>query len=157
MKKISIICSLIICLTFILSCNLTAFAADNYEIKEVSSTSLGDNVSVVNPRSSSEPRTGWNLATKGKYSFSGKSYNTGLYTNYYFTGVTAVKIYIKNTGNDILTASFLKKQLINKELHSVDVSSGSSITYKVNKLDSSKRYMIYFIPSGTFSGYIMKA
>lgn len=71
MKKISIICSLIICLTFIFSCNLTAFAADNYEIKEV--------------------------------------------------------------------------------------SSGSSITYKVNKLDSSKRYMIYFIPSGTFSGYIMKA
>lgn len=158
MKKTKVFLSIMICISCIFFSGITAYANENVGVTEnpdyLSEIIENPFIQTYGP---DEPSKGWNLNTKGKYSFSGNAKNTNLYTNYYFTGASTVEIYVKNSGSRLLTVELKQKQLINLPIHYVDVSSGESTTYKVNSLDSSKRYFIFFKnPSGSFNGYIKR-
>lgn len=132
----------------------TVFANENFGVTEHPDYLYNAS---IEPYSTSEPKKEWNLATKGRYNFSGYATVENLYTNYYFTGVTRVKIHVKNSGSGTMTVILLKKALINSEIHSTNISKGEGPTYYVNGLSSSKKYMLLFQASGDFSGYIEKA
>lgn len=154
MKKLQSLLCIILCGIITLSGGLVSYAGENIGVSE---NPPYLNESSIQPYSTREPKEEWNLATKGRYNFSGYATVENLYTNYYFTGVSKVRIHVENKGSGTMTIKLLKKAFINSEIHSTDLSKSSSTTYTVSSLDSSKKYMILFQATGNFSGYIEKA
>jgi hypothetical protein len=154
MKKIKSFVCVLFCAIVAFNGAITSYASDNIGVSE-NPTYLSS--SEIQLYSTSEPKTEWNLSTKGKYSFSGSAKNNGLYTNYYFTGVDKVKIYVKNNGSSNFIVDFCKKNLLNTTVDERTVYKNGYTTYTISSLSKSKKYFLYFVPPCSFEGYIVKA
>ena len=114
----------------------------------------------VSTYSTSLPTKVWNLKTKGRYNFSGHTESNTLYTNYLFTGVSKVVIYVKNNLSDENVKFQLKKDVsgINSTVSTNYVDKGKgSYTKTTVKVDAKCYYYIRFPATCNFSGYIEAA
>lgn len=112
------------------------------------------------PRSTSYPTATWNIATAGTYSFSGRTENETLYTNYRFTGCDSYTITMTNN-NDEDQKVILRRASDGKKIDTFTVSAGE--TDYVYSFDTSYVWYIEFyvnsiIPKGcNFSGTVASA
>lgn len=143
MKKINKILAVIFCLTILCSSlNLNVFAYENPEIGTFSMA---------------KPSKAWDWS-EGKYEFHGEAYSDDLFTNYYFTGCTKVRIVVTNLHSEVdLTVKLLKSQFgVDWSVSTKEVTAGEEQSWTVSNLDSSAKYMIKFYNPCHFEGYIEK-
>lgn len=103
-----------------------------------------------------EPRETWNLATKGRYNFSGKAVGSDLYTDYLFTGVDYVRIWVTNHSNKKLLVKVFEKGTLwgFNYVSSVECEPNNNTVWRISSLSKSKKYYIQFYAPSEFSGYI---
>lgn len=115
--------------------------------------------SVIQPYGTSAPRNVWNLASKGRYNFSGQAKYDNLYSNYKLTGVSRAKIAVYNYSSSTLTLKVVKDGFLYSTVLSTQVAGNTTknpAVFYVN-LDASKNYILIFMSPSNFSGYIEKA
>ncbi len=147
--------SLLFALIIILNCMVMASAAESGNVG-VSEVPPIVTESGIQPYGTSKPGSGWNLATKGRYEFHGNSFMQPLYSNYYFTGVSAVTIYVKNLDEEEqLDIKLLKSQLgVDWSVYDLHVTPLGEAECRVTGLDPSRNYILKFYPTCVFEGYI---
>lgn len=150
--------SLLFALIIILNCMVMASAAESGNIG-VSEVPPIVTESGIQPYGTSKPSSGWNLATKGRYNFKGNSYDKPLYSNYYITGVSAAKLYIKNLhSSNQLEFKLLKVQFgIDWSVYDTEVTPRGDVTCNISNLDPNEKYILRFEGPSDFEGYIEKA
>lgn len=156
-KTIAKISSMMVCILLSI-CMLIPFPAmaAQSEMEGVSPVPPVSSAEIV-PFSTEKPSAVWNLATKGRYNFHGTNIMDTLYSNYMFTGVTRVRIYINNTGNKDIVVRLLKSQTgIDFATTKNTVEAGESLTWTA-KVESNQKYILRFERGTTFSGYIEEA
>lgn len=155
MSKLKKVISLLFALIIVLNCMVVASAAENSNIG-VSEVPPIVTESGIQPYSTSKPGRGWNLAKQGRYEFHGNSLMEPLYSNYYFTGVSAVTIYVKNLDDEEqLDIKLLKSQIgIDWSVYDLHVTPRGTAECRVTGLDPSRNYILKFYPTCVFEGYI---
>ena len=152
-KRTSIVFSIVFCMILLFGNVNCAFASNNNGVS-VNPSFLDDNVYSIN--SVSIPSSVHNLNTAGQYDFHGEAYAQDLYTNYLFTGVSKVKIHVKNNHSKRLKVQLKEKKAgINPVVSTQYVEANNSATYTVS-VNSSKKYYIRFVHECVFEGYIKK-
>lgn len=130
-------------------------------IMSISLVFLAPLASAANPndnsitiQGTSKPDTAWNWS-KGAYHFSGRTMETTLYSNYYFTNASQVRITVTNSmGNT--TIKVLKSQIgIDFAVSSCELQAGQSATWTV-ALEPDRNYILKFSPMADFEGTIEK-
>lgn len=78
--------------------DVVSFEAQDFETQENVGVSALEETVEVTPYGVLKPSSSsvWNLYTQGRYDFSGNATGSDLYTNYYLTGKSSVKIVITN-------------------------------------------------------------
>ncbi len=106
------------------------------------------------PYGQSKPGTAWDFS-EGAYFFSGVANISDLYSNYYFTGISRVKIYVKNShASKTLTVKLLKQQKgVDFAVSEEKIEHGEYKEWTVS-LDSSKIYILKFYAPSDFYGSI---
>lgn len=97
----------------------------------------------------------WDISSDGKYSGSGLAGTSDLYSNYYFTGVTKMKISVTNNSskNKLKVKVFKKGAIFSSS--SVTVPASGTTTWTIST-DSSTKYYLEFLAPCDFSWYIKK-
>lgn len=115
---------------------------------------ISTNQSVIKA-ATSEPTKSWNLSKSGKYNGSGEAYSSNLYSNYYFTGVSKMKISVTNKKDTDLTVSIYRKDdwVCYKK---VIVPANGKTTWTMS-VNSSKHYEIKFKAACKFNYSVQKA
>lgn len=146
-----------LCTLFVIGNCSTVYAAD----KNIGVSPNPEYISesVIQPYGTSAPRNVWNLASKGRYNFSGQAKYDNLYSNYKLTGVSRAKIAVYNYSSSTLTLKVVKDGFLYSTVLSTQVSGNTTknpAVFYVN-LDASKNYILIFMSPSNFSGYIEKA
>lgn len=102
-----------------------------------------------------KPTHVWDLSSDGRYDFYGDASNNDLYTNYNFTGVSKMKVYIKNTGSGTLTVWFFKKGDL-FAANTIKVNEGSETTVNMGSLSSTTQYVFKFDAPCHFIGWVQE-
>jgi hypothetical protein len=155
MKKILCVGTMV--LAMVATC-VPAFAAD--ENIGVSPFKPGTNTG-IETRTTSKPGyfETYDIASLGKYKFSGQAANESLYTNYSFIGCTAYDIQVKNlkgSNAESLDVVVYKSPAIgtDKKLKSVTVKGQITKNISISSLKTGDRVFIEFKAPSHFSGWI---
>lgn len=145
-----------LCTLFVIGNCSTVYAAD----KNIGVSPNPEYISesVIQPYGTSAPRNVWNLASKGRYNFSGQAKYDNLYSNYKLTGVSRAKIAVYNYSSSTLTLKVVKDGFLYSTVLSTQVAGNTTknpAVFYVN-LDASKNYILIFMSPSNFSGYIEK-
>ena len=101
-------------------------------------------------KSVNRPSKVWNIASKGKYTFSGNPGSQTLYTNFKFKGKTSYTFYVKNSGKYSMT---VKAKRLTKTYASTRISAGKSASVTFSNIKKDTEFYLTFEGS-SFSGYI---
>lgn len=100
----------------------------------------------------------WNLTSQGRYDFNGSSTGADLYSNYFLTGVSKVKIYVKNNDSVKLKVKLLESQWgVDWSVSDMKIDGGEEAAWTASNLDPSKKYILKFYGPSYFWGYIERA
>lgn len=146
------ICAFFIICSLLLNISVLSLASEDYGYKN---TDKLTELSVSGEtRSTNKPGVAWNW-NNGRYNFSGTANISILYTNYYFTNATTLKIYVYNAHDtDSLKVKLLKKQTgIDWSVSTKTINANSSLTWTVT-VSPSNIYYLSFLPPSDFVGYI---
>ncbi|MCM1578958.1 MAG: hypothetical protein NC078_09190 [Ruminococcus sp.] len=156
MKKIIAVFCSIVCAVSVMG---IAVSAENYHVTPTPDYLDAGGVSL---HSENKPDKTWNLATKGRYDFSGVSSNgKSLYSNYNFTGVDQITLYVNNKKNISLTVKVYKNVFgFDSLVDTFTIPANSSKTFDRGTWSKDEQYYLNF-SSGLssnldFSGYIEK-
>lgn len=158
-NKIKAIFCAVICAVSVMG---TTVNAENYHVTPTPDY-LDD--SGIQERGTEKPATSsvWNLNTKGRYDFSGSSSDgQSLYSQYNFTGVNQITLYVDNKKNIDLTVKVYKNVLgFDSLVDTFTIPANSSKTFNRGTwLEDEKYYLVFssgtFTSNLNFSGYIEK-
>lgn len=125
-----------------------------YEAEENVGVSVVEDINDYGVYSTIKPILTWNLSKNGSFPFSGNSNRADLYTNYYVTGKSSIRIIVNNKNNLPLTVSFKRANvLLDTNLQTYKIAAGRNldVTWSVN---SSSQYYLLFAGPSNFSGSI---
>lgn len=155
MKTTKRIISFVLCFIMMLGGYTTVYAqVENVRVTN-SPVYLVDG-SEINLYTTEFPDKTWNLSTKGKYNFSGWTGSGSLYSNYLFTGVSKVDIYVNNLSSSRITVELKKDVTGFNPISSIKTISGNNDQKWSVDIDSSSKYYLRFTGGGDFDGYIVK-
>lgn len=146
------ILSIFIALMMVVTVLPNAFAIDYDDISNTTSC----NGEFISTYTTSKPSKEWNWKN-GSYYFSGHSFSQPLYSNYYFTKASKVRITVYNNSETKLTVKLLKQQVgVDWSVSTKKIEGGKSLTWEVN-IDSSRVYILEFLGTHTdFDGWILQ-
>ncbi|MBQ8763430.1 MAG: hypothetical protein IJZ07_04945 [Clostridia bacterium] len=142
-KNIKIIFSVILVFTLMFSSVLSSSASASDEN--------------ISPYTLNKPNLYWDLSNE-QYNFSGSAEMSNLYSNYLFTDVSKVRIYVKNNhSTETLKVKLLKQTAfdIDWSVSTENIAANGYRTWDVT-LDEDSTYMLKFYAPSDFEGYIMK-
>lgn len=160
LKRRIVISSMAIALS-VTSLSATHVYARENEIDQTEESSSNIGVSPVPPdesemqRGTSVPSKVWDIASNGKYDFSGSSHFQTLYTNYKFTGKNHYKVYVNNTGDSAITVTAKRS---GKTYAMTKITAGKSGSFEFSNIKSSTEFYIEIKTedrdSFSFNGYV---
>ncbi len=155
MKTTKRIISFVLCFIMMLGGYTTVYAqVENVGVSDLP-IYLVDGLE-IQPYSANFPTNVWNLNTKGKYNFSGWTGSGSLYSNYLFTGVSKVDIYVNNLSSSRITVELKKNTVGINPISSIKTISGKNDQKWSVDINSSSEYYLRFTGGGDFEGYIVK-
>lgn len=138
--------------------DVVSFEAQDFETQENVGVSALEETVEVTPYGVLKPSSSsvWNLYTQGRYDFSGNATGSDLYTNYYLTGKSSVKIVITNhSSKNNLEVSFMQlNTFLDTTIKNYTVTPGATLTAYPPTISSSEKYYLLFKGPSNFSGYI---
>ncbi len=153
LKRCIVISSMVIALS-VTSLSATHVYAWENEIEQTEESSSNIGVSPVPPdesemqRGTSVPSKVWDIASNGKYDFSG-------YTNYKFTEKNHYKVYVNNTGDSAITVTAKRS---GKTYAMTKITAGKSGSSEFSNIKSSTEFYIEIKTedrdSFSFNGYV---
>ncbi len=153
LKRRIVISSMVIALS-VTSLSATHVYAWENEIEQTEESSSNIGVSPVPPdesemqRGTSVPSKVWDIASNGKYDFSG-------YTNYKFTEKNHYKVYVNNTGDSAITVTAKRS---GKTYAMTKITAGKSGSFEFSNIKSSTEFYIEIKTedrdSFSFNGYV---
>lgn len=153
LKRRIVISSMVIALS-VTSLSATHVYAWENEIEQTEESSSNIGVSPVPPdesemqRGTSVPSKVWDIASNGKYDFSG-------YTNYKFTEKNHYKVYVNNTGDSAITVTVKRS---GKTYAMTKITAGKSGSFEFSNIKSSTEFYIEIKTedrdSFSFNGYV---
>lgn len=96
----------------------------------------------------------WEINKSGRYDFSGLSYDQTLYTNWRFSGKSAYKIVVNNSGNSTIN---IKAKTFWTTFAQTRVGAGRSATVNLSGMDPGTAFYLTFDTEGgkySFDGYL---
>jgi len=146
----------ILCLTFIMSFSLTAFAA-TVNVGVSTQPPIINDDGIIKPDDTSTPSKS-SLYTNGeKHSVSGSTAHSDLYTNKCFKGVTSISYNITNNRSGDLKVRlccYTKWDNVNYGIKTVTIPSKGTTSGSFSELSSTKYYFIEFSGPADFKGTV---
>lgn len=153
MKKTKSIISAFLCLLMVLGGYSTVYANEqNIGVTETPSylNSVNENLLGIG-----EPFSDWNLKTKGTYKIWGSADYSTLYSEYYFTGVESMDIYVYNESKEsTITVSVYKAGSVDLLRSSKRIAAGKSASWNVGTKSNAQYYIKFSGAPMTFSGTV---
>ncbi|MBQ4057538.1 MAG: hypothetical protein IJD40_01250 [Lachnospiraceae bacterium] len=134
--------------------NANATDCSDIIINEINPIDFDDEYGIA-PAAWVKPDEAWDWS-EGRYNFGGTSQNVDLYSNYYFTNASKLRITVENECSFDIKVKLLKQQTgIDWSVSTETVAGGETESWTVT-VSSSEVYILKFYCPTSFEGYIEK-